>query len=210
MSESIEFFFDFASPYAYLAHVRLPAIAERYACLISYRPVDLAEIKRAAGNIGPATVHLPARQRYVEQDTARWARRYGVAMTHPADYGSARLNRGAFLAIDRGVATKYVDTVGRRVWAEGGAMNDDALLHRIAEDMGWYAAEFIRYTTSETAVARHRVALDHARECGVFGVPTVVLGERLWWGNDRLPLLEAHLAARDHESPLSTRNDHHG
>ena len=209
MSDSLEYFFDFASPYAYLAHVRLPQIANRHGCGMVYRPVDLAEVKRAAGNIGPATSHLPTRQSYVEEDTARWAKRYGVVIRHPAEMQSARLNQGVFLAMDRGVATQYVDAVGQRVWAEGAAMNDDAVLARIAQDMGWDAAEFIRYTESPAAAERRQSALAAARDCGVFGVPTVVLGERMWWGNDRLSMLEAHLTSHDHEV-TSAGNDRHG
>lgn len=204
MPETIEFFFDFASPYAYLAHVRLPGIASRHGCAISYQPVDLSEIKRAAGNIGPSTHFLAARQRYVMQDTARWAKRYGVPIAQPADYGSARLNRGVFLAIDRNAATEYANAVGRRVWAQGGAMNDTALLRTVAADLGWNAAEFIAYTTSETAAARYRATLAAARSRGVFGVPTMVVGERLWWGNDRLAFVEDYLATRAGARGLSS------
>ncbi len=207
MPETIEFFFDFASPYAYLAHVRLPGIAGRYGCAICYRPVDLPEVKRSAGNIGPSTHFLAVRQRYVRQDTARWAKRYGVPIAQPADYGSARLNRGVFLAIDRNAATEYVAAAGRRVWAQGGAMNDEALLRAVAADLGWDAAEFVAYTTSETAAARHRATIAVARSRGVFGVPTMVVGERLWWGNDRLAFVEDYLATR---AGSSTRTPNHG
>jgi 2-hydroxychromene-2-carboxylate isomerase len=195
MSRELEFFFDFASPYAYLAHVRLPDIARRHGCSISYRPVDLPEVKRACGNIGPSTHFLPARQRYIRQDTARWAKRYGVPIAQPSNFDSSRLNRGAFLAIGRGVATEYVDAVGRRVWAEGGAMNDEALLTKVAQDMGWEPKEFLVYTTSEAAGACHRAAVEAARERGVFGVPTMVADGQLWWGNDRLQFVESCLAA---------------
>jgi 2-hydroxychromene-2-carboxylate isomerase len=196
MSETIEFFFDFASPYAYLAHARLPEIAYRHGCSISYRPVDLPEIKRAAGNIGPSFHFLAARQRYVQQDTARWAKRYGVPIRQPASFGSVRLNRGAFLAIERNVATEYVNAVGRRVWAEGGAMDDDRLIAAVAGDMGWDAGELIRYTSSAAAAACHRAAIAIARERSVFGVPTMVVGDQLWWGNDRLQIVESYLAAK--------------
>jgi 2-hydroxychromene-2-carboxylate isomerase len=195
--ESIEFFFDVASPYSYLAHVRLPSIASRHGRPIAYRPVDLSEVKRAAGNIGPSSHFLAARRNYLRQDTARWARRYGVPITEPAGYGSARLNRGAFLAIERNVAAEYVNAAGARVWAQGGAMDDDGLLAAVAADMGWDAPAFIAYTSSEAADGRHREALALARERGVFGVPTVVIGEHLWWGNDRLQFVDAHLAAAE-------------
>jgi 2-hydroxychromene-2-carboxylate isomerase len=206
LATTIEFFFDFASPYAYLAHVRLPEIARRNRCSISYRPVDLPEIKRAAGNIGPSSHFLPARKRYIQQDTARWARRYGVPIAQPSNFDSVRLNRGVFLAIGRGVATEYVDAVGRRVWAEGGAMSDESLLAAVAADIGWDAKEFMLYTTSEAAAACHRAAIEAARERGVFGVPTMVVDDELWWGNDRLPFVESCLEANAGARGASRRN----
>jgi 2-hydroxychromene-2-carboxylate isomerase len=211
LATTIEFFFDFASPYAYLAHVRLPDIARSHGCSISYRPVDLPEIKRAAGNIGPSTHFLAARKRYIQQDTARWSKRYGVTIAQPANFDSARLNRGAFLAIGRGVATEYVDTVGRRIWGEGGAMNDEALLAKVAADLGWDAQEFMTYTTSEAAAACHRAAIEAARERGVFGVPTMLVDDQLWWGNDRLPFVETYLDTHANtRGSTKTRAFHHG
>jgi 2-hydroxychromene-2-carboxylate isomerase len=210
VTTTIEFFFDFASPYAYLAHVRLPDIAARFGCSISYRPVDLPEVKRAAGNIGPSTHFLPARSRYIRQDSARWAQRYGVPIVQPANLESDRLNRGAFLAIGRGVATDYVNAVGRRVWAEGGAMNDEALLAQVAADMGWEPREFLLYTTSEAAAACHRAAIEVARERGVFGVPIFVVDDQLWWGNDRLPFVETYLSTHATPTPSTARTYPHG
>jgi 2-hydroxychromene-2-carboxylate isomerase len=77
--------------------------------------------------------------------------------------------------------------------------------------MGWDAAEFIAYTTSEAAAACHRAAVEVARERGVFGVPTMVVGEHLWWGNDRLQFVEDHLATSANARDLtSTRTSNHG
>lgn len=73
-------------------------------------------------------------------------------------------------------------------------MNDDELLAGVAADMGWETAPFINETMSKAADAQHRATVALARKRGVFGVPTVVIGEHLWWGNDRLQFVESHLA----------------
>lgn len=193
MAAPLEFYFDFSSPYSYLAHVRLPEIARRTGRALVYCPVDLAEIKRAAGNIGPAARDLPAKQRYVRQDTLRWAARYGVPLAEPAGRTAPLLNRGVFFAMARDRAREYVDAVYRRIWGEGNTMDAPAVLDETARELGWDAAELQQYVVSEAAESQARALIKQARGQAVFGVPTVVADGRLWWGNDRLFLVAAYL-----------------
>jgi len=191
---TIDFYFDFMSPYAYLAHTRLPALAARRGAQLRYRPIDLDRAKLAIGNTAPANRDLPIKHRYLRVDLARWAQAYGVPFTPPAGYGSARLNRGAFLAIEQGCATRYVDCAWRRLWGGGGgAMDDDALLSDLAREMGWPADEFLAYVQSDAARERLEASNEEALARGVFGVPTMMVGDALWWGNDRLHFLDMHL-----------------
>ncbi|MFW7347769.1 MAG: 2-hydroxychromene-2-carboxylate isomerase [Pigmentiphaga sp.] len=193
MASPLEFYFDFASPYSYLAHTRLPSIARRAERAIAYCPVSLGEIKRAAGNIGPAAQDLPAKRRYVQQDTRRWAERYGVPLAEPQGSVAPRLNRGVFFAIARGQACAYIDAVNTQVWAQGKAMDDPSVLNDVAAELGWNADELRQYVVSDTAESLACQATSQARERSVFGVPTVVADRQLWWGNDRLFLVEAYL-----------------
>ena len=190
---SLEFYFDLASPYAYLGLTRMLAGA-REPGRVAWRPVDVEALKRAAGNVGPALRHLPAKLRYVRQDTQRWARRYRVPLAASAGQPAPRLNRGTFFAADRGMAEPYLQLAAARVWGAGTPPEDEALLRGLAEELGWPVQEFIDYTDSPAAVARLRASLLDARAAGVFGVPTAVLDGQLWWGNDRLALAEAALA----------------
>ena len=102
MSDFIDFYFDFISPYSYLAHCRLPAIAEQHGLEIAYHVVDLAAIKLDAGNTGPTTREMLLKLRYSGADQQRWAARYGVTLKRPSAYGLNRLNEGVFWASDRG------------------------------------------------------------------------------------------------------------
>jgi 2-hydroxychromene-2-carboxylate isomerase len=194
MAMILEFYFDLASPYAYLGLMRVLPIAQRDAGSIAWCPVDVEELKRAAGNIGPALRHLPAKLRYVQQDAARWARRQGVPLARTVGEPAPRLNRGTFYAADHGLAARYLQLAAHRVWAEAAAPEDDEVLRAIAGDMGWNPQEFLDYTASAQAAERQREMLLRARRAGVFGVPTAVLDDQLWWGNDRLSLAEAALA----------------
>jgi 2-hydroxychromene-2-carboxylate isomerase len=197
MTRTIAFYFDFLSPYAYLAHTQLPALAARHGCTIDYHPIDLQKAKLAVGNTGPANREVPIKHRHLRIDLQRWATHYGVPFAPPAGYGSARLNGGSFFALDRQAGQRYVDTAWQLVWGEGGAMDDDKLLASLAERMGWNAAEFIAYTSSDDARARLAASNAQALALGVFGVPTMAVGDEMWWGNDRLHFLEQHLQAHN-------------
>lgn len=193
MVPTIDFYFDFLSPYAYLAHHKLPELAARYGYQVAYRPMDLQQAKLAVGNTGPANREMPIKHRHLRQDLQRWAAFYGVPFAPPAGYGSHRLNCATFYAIDRGVAAPYVTAAWQLVWGEGGAMNDDALLATVAERMGWNSDELLAFTASDAAHSRLRAINEMALERGVFGVPTMLVGDEMWWGNDRLHFLEMYL-----------------
>ncbi len=195
MSGVIDFYFDFISPYSYLSHCRLPGMAARHGHEIAYHVVDLTVIKLEGGNTGPTTREMPLKYRYSRADMQRWATRYGVAIKRPSGYGDGpdRLNKGAFMAEDLGAIGDYVTAVWRRVWGEGGDMADEALIRGVAGELGWDVGKFLAFTSSAEAEARYRDSTRAAHERGVFGVPAMMIGAEMWWGNDRLDFLEEFL-----------------
>lgn len=196
MSGVIDFYFDFISPFSYLAHTQLPAIAARHGRGIIYHVVDLKALKLDGGNTGPTTRDMPLKYRYSGTDMQRWAGRYGVKITRPTGHakGSDRLNKGAFLAEDRGVTRDYVTAAWQRVWRDGGDMSDETLIGDVAVELGWDADEFLAFIDSADTEARYRASTQAAHDRGVFGVPTMMIGDEMWWGNDRLDFMEEFLA----------------
>jgi len=193
MERKLEFFFDFMSPFAYLAHKRLPALAEQHGYEVEYRPIDLPSAKKAAGNTGPSNREIPVKLRYLTTDMKRWAARYGVPLNFPPSLDSARLNRGTFYAIDRGHARDYVERAWLAAWGHGGDMSSPQFLSAVAAEMGWPVADFVGFTLSELSATRYEASNREAQRRGVFGVPTAMIGEEMWWGNDRLDFLGEYL-----------------
>lgn len=193
---NIDFYFDFLSPFAYLAHSQLPALADKYGYGISYKPIDLKEAKLAAGNTGPATAQMPIKLRYIMVDLARWAKKYGVpfafATVPPL---SARANKGTFFALQQGREREYVSALWNATFGAGGDVNSDALLSDVARQMDWPTKEFLAFVESDEAGRLYEAGNEAAQKRGVFGVPTMTIGEEMWWGNDRLDFLEEYLAA---------------
>lgn len=194
MSTTIDFYFDFLSPFAYLARFRLAQIAERHECMIAWHAIDLAQTKLAAGNTGPGNRDMPVKLNYMNTDLARWAAEYGVPFSWVGNYASRQMNIGALYAREREVEAQYVRDAFHAGWGTGGRLDDRAVLAGLAHGLGWDPQHFLRHLDSPAAAIAYDAETAAAIARGVFGVPSMIVGEDLWWGNDRLFMLERHLA----------------
>jgi 2-hydroxychromene-2-carboxylate isomerase len=193
MARLIEFYVDFISPFSYLALHRLPGLATRFGHDVDYKLLDLKEAKRLAGNIGPSTRDIPLKLAYARIDQRRWAKRYGIPIATPAHYDPLRLQRGFFFAKARARTHDYLKIAFHKVWGEGASMIDETMLGAVAAELGWDGDAFLDYTRSEFADAEIQAATHDAHARGVFGVPTMIIGGEMWWGNDRLDFVEEFL-----------------
>jgi 2-hydroxychromene-2-carboxylate isomerase len=190
----IDFYLDFISPFGYLARPRLIAIAEKYGAQISYRAVDLQQLKRAAGNTGPSNRDIPPKLAYLTEDIQRWAKRYGVTAvrTLPGP-NTSRLNRGLLFARNPDEARDYVRHAWDCVWRDGRDPGLAETVAELAERMGWRQGDLVAFIDSSSTQERYSWESAAAVQRGVFGVPTIMVGEHMWWGNDRLDFVEEYL-----------------
>jgi 2-hydroxychromene-2-carboxylate isomerase len=191
----IDFYFDFMSPYAYLANCKLPGLAKSYGYRIEYHPIDIPSAKIATGNYGPSNRELPSKIKVLEADLRRWAKRYDVPFRLLPHADVRAWNIGTLYANKKGVAEAYVNGAYGRLWGLGADPGDTLQLRQIAESLQWDPDEFISYvgsTKAQTAF-RKQCVLAHAR--GIFGAPIMMVNEEVWWGNDRLDFLEDYLKA---------------
>lgn len=212
--KEIEFFFDFASPYAYLAHCRLPALADKYGYQLKYMPINLFAARQAAGNTGPMSTQIPTKFRYIQTDLKRWAQKYDVPFVLPwgaragasaespktvevpkGGIDTSRAHKGMFFANEQQRGRDYATHVWRRTYGSGGVVGDDEVLRSVAQELRWSPETFFEFVRSEKAQRLYDEANRQAHLRGVFGVPIMIVGEEMWWGNDRLSLLEDYLAA---------------
>lgn len=196
-ARAIDFYFDFISPFSYLAHQRLPELAARFGYALDYHVADLADLKRLAGNTAPKMTAMPLKLHYSRIDQKRWADRYGVPIKPPpGSHNSSWLNRGTFYAADRNQTPDYVGAVWLRMRRDGRDLAEESTWREIAKDLGWKTNDFVAFVRSEGARTRYRQSTQQAHDHGVFGVPTMMVGEEMWWGNDRLDFLEEFLKGR--------------
>ena len=196
MSGALELYFDFMSPFAYLAHNRVCELAKRYERDVIYQPIDLPSAKLAAGNTGPANRDIPVKIDYLMTDIHRWAEKLGLPVTFPASLDSHKMNAGTFYALQKGCAKEYVREAFALGWGLGGDISSDQTLTKLAETMGWDPDHFVAYASAAKELPEYIASNQKAVGKGVFGVPTIIIGDQMWWGNDRLDFVEEFLAQK--------------
>lgn len=192
----IDFYFDFLSPFSYLANHRLNEISVELDAEVIYHSIDLGRAKVAIGNVGPSNRDLPIKLAYLSKDLQRWARLYGLPLKFVPNFNTRQLNTGMFYASREGRDAEYVRLAFHRTWGMGGAPDDEDVLQSIAAEMGWNAERFLGFVNSEEGATVFQDSTSEAIARHVFGVPTMMLGDEMWWGNDRLSFMETFLKKR--------------
>ena len=198
MTRTIEFYFDFVSPYSYLANTQLPALAGEHDAAVVYRPFRLLELMKRVGN-RPTTIECQNKQRYATADLGRWASKYGVSVRRNPQMRAidlAQLLRGALIASDDGQAAPYVSAVFGALWNGARDLSQNAELAALLSEAGLDGTKLLERAQDANVVARLDRQTADAAERGVFGSPSIFIGDELFFGNDRLEFVAAALAAR--------------
>lgn len=196
MSKQLDFYFDFGSPTAYLAHCRLGQLARQYPLEVHYRPMLLGGVFKATANTSPVTI--PAKGKYMlEQDLPRFAKRYQVTLNFNPHFPINTLNlmRGAIAAEQMGCSREYTEAVFDAVWVDGKNMGDPDEVAATLAAAGLDAAALIARSQEPEVKAALIRNTEAAVARGVFGAPTLFMDGEMYFGQDRLDFIEAALAA---------------
>ena len=190
--KSITFYFDPVSPYAYLAFERLPEALQGLSYEVEYRPVLFAAILHAVGQKGPAEIE--SKRQWTFRQVAWAADQLGIPLQTPAQhpFNPLPLLRLAWATAAKAGQTPsrlVVEQILRHVWQGGGASAmDPARLQALTD-----ALAPTQDPASEAIKEQLRTATEDALKRGVFGVPTIEVDGRLFWGLDSLPMVAGHL-----------------
>lgn len=191
MPQLIEFFYDFRSPYSYLAYTQL----RRMDVTIALKPMKILKVMEKVGNV-PTTITCAAKGRYARADLGRWARRYGIAL-NPSDMrvndGDA-LSRAVLSAATREDADAITLALYRTIWSEGKTLVNAADVIAAVAAAGIDASALVARIDSPEVAGQLDANTDEAAERGVFGSPTVFVGEAMFFGNDRLDFVREELS----------------
>ena len=195
MPARCEYFFDYVSPYSYLANSQIEGLAERTGAEIVYRPMFLGGVMQSSGNAPPATV--PAKGAYMLKDLQRWAEHYGLPLNfNPAfPINTLAILRAALVAQEDGCFRPFHEAMFRAMWVEPVNLGDKEILRDALEKAGLDGARILARTAEQDVKDRLRANTDEAVERGAFGAPTFFVGDAMFFGNDRIPFLEPALVS---------------
>jgi 2-hydroxychromene-2-carboxylate isomerase len=190
----LEIYWDFSSPFAYLGSTQAEALAKKHGATLVWKPMLLGGIFRAIGQADvPMATWSDAKRMYTLKDMTRWAEHWGVPFNFPSSFPTNSLKAmRVYLALPEDRQGAFRERTFRGYWAEDKNIADDAVLKALVGDDG----EAVLARTQDPGVKKALIdATEAAVKAGVFGAPTwVVDGKELFWGQDRLPLVERALS----------------
>jgi 2-hydroxychromene-2-carboxylate isomerase len=201
--DTIEFYFDIVCPYAYIASRRIEALADRTGTRVRWVPILLGGVYRAldAAQV-PAQTWPEAKQRHGRRDLERQAERFGLPLSKPADHPIRTVEAMRLLAAS---PAEHVPAMAKALysayWAEGKNVRDPALLAALCSQAGM-APEAWKTEAAKDKLFKNT---DIAVKKGIFGVPAFILGDRLWWGQDRMHFLEEALGGSRPKWPIPSQ-----
>jgi 2-hydroxychromene-2-carboxylate isomerase len=196
MAKTLEFFFDYASPYSYLASEQVEALAKRTGAELRWRPFLLGAVFKATGNVPPITT--PNKGIYLGKDLVDWTRYLGLPQFQlPSNFpiNSLKANRLGVVAGVQGRIAAFSHAAFRAAFVHGKDLGDLELLAELAREAGLDPDKALAQTESQEIKDALRRNTDEAVARGAFGAPTFYVGDEMFFGSDRLMFVEKVLSA---------------
>ena len=198
MPAEVEYYFTVVSPFSYLGHQRLKAICDRRGASVRLKPIDLGQVFPTSGGL-PVSKRAPQRQAYRLVELERWSAFLGIPLNiEPAHFPTPdAVANQMVIAADRADLDAWGLCLAlmRAVWAQDRDIADPETLAEVAREVGIDPAAVLSAEAQEPAAGARETYTREAIDRQVFGTPTYVVGNELFWGQDRLDFVERTLAA---------------
>ena len=185
---TIDFWCELASPYAYLSACRIEELAARAGVAIRWRPFSLGPTFKASGWDNSPFVVFPNKGRYMWRDVEREAARLGLAFRKPSAFprNSVPASKVALVGLDQGWGARFIPRVLRANFVEDQDIAAPEVIDAILRAMDLDGPSIREEATSPERSPALRRSTEEAMRLGVFGAPTFLVGDEMFWGNDRL------------------------
>jgi len=197
MARTVDFYFDYLSPYAYLAWLCLPEVTEPRDVEIVPRPVLFAGLLNHWGQLGPA--EIPPKNIHVFKDTHRFAAHRGIPLRSPRYHPFRPLValRVSLAVVSHDKQNEAITALYKAGWAEGIDLGDSASIRKALDEAGLDGDQLVADAEEPLAKDTLREETDRAIDRGVFGIPTMVVEDELFWGLDQFQHLALYLDGKD-------------
>ena len=186
MIKPFDFYFDFISPYSFLAHKEIRKIENKTNIKIRYKPILLGGLHNLHGIKAPA--FIPAKAKHMIRDCKLIAERNNVKFKFNSYFPIKSLNlmRGVLVAEEDNIKKYYIDNIFNTIWQDGLNMNDENIIFKILKNLNINPKTFALRSTSNSIKDSLRKKTSDAYEKGIFGAPTFVSNNKIFWGQDRI------------------------
>jgi 2-hydroxychromene-2-carboxylate isomerase len=193
MPRQVDYYFSFQSPWAYVGHQAFRNLVSTYDLKVNHKPVVLVDLFSETGGL-PLMKRHPVRQRYRMVELQRWRDKRGLKFhLQPANWPfNARLADGVVIAaIELGLdPDRYLARSFAAVWEDQLSLADRATVAKLADESGLPGKELVERSEQEAISAAYEQNRQDALANDVFGSPAYVLDREVFWGQDRIDLLE--------------------
>lgn len=198
MSRTIDYVYTLLSPWAYLGFEPFHALAKKHAVTINYRPIPILEVFNETGGL-PLGKRPPTRQAYRLVELQRWRAIRGVPLVLRAKrfpFEAALADKLAIALLTLGLSPEaYLRAAHRAVWAEDRNLGDESELANLLTSTGYDAVKALVEAKSDACAAAFVANREYCLASGIFGAPSYVLDGEIFWGQDRLDLLDQALTS---------------
>ena len=186
MIKPFDFYFDFISPYSFLAHKEIKKIENKLSIKVVYKPILLGGLHNLHGIKAPA--FIPAKAKHMVRDCKLIAERNKIKFRFNTYFPIRSLNlmRGVFVAEEDNFKSYYIDNIFNSIWQDGLNMNDENIVQRVLKNLNVNPKTFVLRSTSSSIKDVLKKRTSEAYEKGIFGAPTFVSNNKIFWGQDRI------------------------
>ena len=186
MIKSFDFYFDFISPYSFLAHKEIIKIEKKNSVKIKYKPILLGGLHNLHGIKAPA--FIPAKAKHMIRDCKLIAEKNKIKFKFNSYFPIRSLNlmRGVLVAEEDNYKSYYIDSIFNAIWQDGLNMNDENVIEKILKNLNVNPKTFLLRSASSSIKDSLRKKTSEAYEKGIFGAPSFVSNNKIFWGQDRI------------------------
>ena len=193
MNKSFYFYFDFVSPYSFIAHKEIKKLEKKYSINVNYKAILLGGLHNLHGIKAPA--FIPSKARFMIRDCKMVAEKRNIKFKFNSYFPikSLDLMRGVFIAEEDDYKKYYIDCIFDSIWKDGLNMNDQNIIEKILKNMSINPKTFYLRLNSQNIKELLRKNTSDAFTKGIFGAPTFLVNNKIFWGQDRLDFAIAEI-----------------
>ena len=186
MTKTIDFYFDFVSPYTFISFQQIKKLKFKQDFNFKLKPMLLGGLHNLHKITAPA--FIPAKARFMSRDCKMLSDKYKISFKFNSYFPIKTVNlmRGVLIAEEDGVANEYIDKIFEALWVSGLNLNDQTIIDKVLKNLDINPKTFALRLSNQNIKDELKKRTQSAFEKGIFGAPTFYVNNKVFWGQDRL------------------------